>query len=69
MVTINAQRLSAGWAVAVSCLATDDKPTVFSPPGVFPAGLVPIPNGAELRELDTGKTFLFNGESLVWLPE
>lgn len=69
MVTINAQRLSAGWAVAVSCLAADDKPTVFSPPGVFPAGLVPIPNGAELRELDTGKTFRFDGEGLAWLAE
>ena len=69
MVTINAQRLSSGWAVAVSCLAADDKPTLFAPPGVFPAGLVPIPNGAELRELDTGKIFRFDGESLAWLPE
>ena len=69
MVTITAQRLSSGWAVTASCLAADDKPTVFAPPGGFPAGLVPIPNGAELRELDTGKLFRFDGESLAWLPE
>lgn len=69
MVTINAQRLSSGWSVAVSCLAADEKPTVFTPPGVFPAGLVPMPNGAECRELDSGKIFRFDGESLSWLPE
>lgn len=69
MVTITAQRLSQGWEVAVSCLSTDDKPGLFHPPGVFSAGLVPMPNGAELRELDTGKIYRFDAESLTWLPE
>lgn len=69
MVTITAQRLSQGWDVCVSCLSTDDKPGLFHPPGVFPAGLVPMPNGAKLRELDTGKAFRFDNESLAWLPD
>ena len=69
MVTITAQRLSQGWSVCVSCLSTDDKPGYFHPPGAFPAGLVPMLNGAELREIDTGKIYRFDAESLAWLPE
>jgi len=66
MVTINAQQLTQGWAVAVSCLAADDKPTAFTPPGVYPPGPVPIPNGAELLELDTGQEFRFDAENSSW---
>lgn len=69
MVSITAQRLSQGWEVCVSCLSTDDKPGLFHPPGVFSAGLVPMPNGAELVEIDTGKVFRFDGESLAWRSE
>ena len=69
MVTINAQQLTQGWAVAVSCLAADDKPTAFTPPGVYPPGPVPIPNGAELRELDTGKLYRFDADSAAWFPQ
>ena len=69
MVTITAQRLSSGWDVCVTCLSTDDKPGLFNPPDVFPAGLVPMPNGAKLREIDTGKLYRFDGESLAWLSE
>ena len=69
MVTISAQQLSTGWAVTVSCLSGDDRPTVFSPPGVFSAGLVPMPNGAELRELDTGKTYRFDADSAAWFAQ
>ena len=66
MVTINAQQLTQGWAVAVSCLEADDKPTEFTPPGVFPPGPVPIPNGAALLEIDTGKEFRYDAEGGAW---
>ena len=69
MVTINAQQLTNGWAVTVSCLSTDEKPNLFHPPGVFSAGLVPMPNGAKLRELDTGKTYRFDADSAAWFPQ
>ena len=69
MVTINAQQLSTGWAVTVSCLSGDDKPNLFHPPGVFSAGLVPMPNGALLRELDTGKTYRLDADSAAWFPQ
>ena len=69
MVTINAQQLSTGWVVTVSCLSGDDKPNLFHPPGVFSAGLVPMPNGAKLRELDTGKTYRFDADSAAWFPQ
>lgn len=69
MVTINAQQLSTGWAVTVSCLSTDDKPGLFHPPGAFPAGLVPMPNGAKLREIDTGKEFCFDAENAAWIEQ
>jgi hypothetical protein len=64
MVTINAQQLTHGWAVTVSCLSGDDRPTVFFPPGGPPGQM---PNGAELRELDTGKTYRFDADSAAWL--
>lgn len=69
MVTINAQQLSHGWAVTVSCLEADKKPSEFFPPGVFPAALVPMPNGAELREIDTGKEFCFDAENAAWIEQ
>lgn len=65
MVTINAQQLSTGWDVCMNCLSGDDRPTVFSPPGGPPGA--PMPNGAELRELDTGKTYRFDADSAAWL--
>lgn len=68
MVTINWRRLSEGWACEVSCLAGDEKPIEGYPPGIYPAGPVPIPNGARLTELTTGEEFRFDGAAREWLP-
>lgn len=69
MVTINMQRLSAGWNIVASCLEADPRPAEIFPPGVFPAGPVPMPNGALLLELDTGKEFRFDAEGGTWLEQ
>ncbi len=69
MVTINMQRLSAGWAVEVSCLEADPRPSEILPPGVFSAGPVPMPNGSCLLELDTGKEFRYDAEGGAWLEQ
>lgn len=69
MVTVNAQQLTNGWAVTVSCLSTDDRPVTFSPPGAFTPAPMPMPNGALLLELDTGKTYRFDAESAAWFPQ
>lgn len=69
MVTINIQQLTHGWSVAVSCLEADPRPVEISSPGGFPAGPVPMPNGARLLELDTGKEFRFDAEGGTWLEQ
>jgi len=69
MVTINIQQLTHGWSVAVSCLEADPRPAEIFPPGGFPAGPVPMPNGAFLLELDTGKEFRFDAEGGTWLEQ
>ena len=66
MVTITMMRLSQGWDVKVNCLSGDAKPTECTPPGVFPEETMPIPNGAELVEIDTGARFRFNEETSEW---
>ena len=67
MVTITMMRLSQGWDVKVSCLSDDAKPTLCTPPGVFPEKTMPIPNGAKLIEIDTGARFLFDEKSSEWV--
>ena len=69
MVTITMMRLSQGWDVKVSCLSGDAKPTECTPPGVFPEETMPIPNGAELVEIDTGARFLFNEKTSEWVKQ
>ena len=44
-----------GWASEVYCLSTDTKPTEN------------VLNGASCIEIDTGKFYLFNGDSKTWV--
>jgi len=54
MISINRRLLYGQFSNDVRCLSTDEKPTAD------------IANGSVLTEIDTGKTYMFDGAAKVW---
>lgn len=57
MVSVNRRVLYGEVYNDVRCLSTDQKPTEN------------IKNGSVLHEIDTGDTFLFNGDASEWVKQ
>ena len=53
MITVNKRLLWDRWVFDVRCLSTDEKPA-------------DVPNGTPCLEIDTGKKYLFDGDSKTW---